>query len=275
MEIQGTSCRVFVSYVHESDELKQQMLEYANWLNDPGGLNCWIDRYAEDAPMPLGWPDWMRKQMAEAEIVLVICTPNYYTRYEKEEAVPKGGLGARFETSLMLNEYYQNGTMNVKFIPIITCKEDVKYIPDILQGQTYYDISEPNRKLALYRRLTGQPENIKPAVSGSVLSMAAPILKAELEPVKTKEEDRSSEMNQILDMKPGTKILQAFFALPVTKRFAIAKELDLIEEGEASDNLNVDKLSGVFLERAYKKKLLGDLWSKLFNESLDPNPFKK
>ena len=77
------------------------------------------------------------------------------------------------------------------------------------------------------------------------------------------------------DMKPGVKILQAFFILPIMTRFKIANDLGLVKDGETYISPNVDKLCGDFLIRAKEKNLLGDLWSKLFNETIDPNPFKQ
>jgi hypothetical protein len=83
-----------------------------------------------------------------------------------------------------------------------------------------------------------------------------------------------SEIYELVDtMKEGTKILRAYFELPVTKRFRIARELHLIEFGEILESNTSDKLSATFLERAYSRNLLKELWSKLFDESIDPNPF--
>ena len=71
-------------------------------------------------------------------------------------------------------------------------------------------------------------------------------------------------------MKIGTKLLSGFFKLPLTRRFAIANELGLVNEGETFENSN-DKLYSTFFERAYNKKVLGEMWGKIFiNEE---NPF--
>lgn len=78
----------------------------------------------------------------------------------------------------------------------------------------------------------------------------------------------------ILQMEAGSKLVSAFLSLPYTKRFSIAKELGLLEEGETLDSASLDKLSSKFLERAFHKKKLDQLWAKIFNDSLDSNPFK-
>jgi SEFIR domain-containing protein len=278
-----TSCRVFISYAHDSEPHKQLILEYANWLNDPGGLDCWIDRFMEDSDMPEGWPHWMRGQIREAKYVLVVCSPKFLARYNGAPEEHGKGLGAKFESTLMVNDIYQNGSLNVKFIPVVTSKNDLAYIPDILQVQTHYDLSDSQQKESLYRRLTNQPKNKKPKVSAGIIVLATNENKesnferiVETPTLFETQIVENPELKVILDMKPGTKILQAFFGLPVIKRFRIAKEIGLVQEGESLDSTkNLDKLSALFLERAYKKDLLSVLWSKLFDESIDPNPFKK
>lgn len=47
------------------------------------GFNVIIDK---DEPFPAkGWPEWMRKQIASAQFVLVVCTEKYRRRAEGDE----------------------------------------------------------------------------------------------------------------------------------------------------------------------------------------------
>jgi hypothetical protein len=265
------TCRLFISYAHDSAEHKEFILEYANWLNNPGGLDCWIDRYVEDAMLPEGWPLWMRNQLSEANFVLVVCSPKFLERFEHKLTEEGKGKGVKFESTLMMNDIYQKGSMNDKFIPVVLKSDHEKYIPDILQTHTFYDLSNKERKIALYRKLTGQPLVAKPTVSKSIIELSG----IDIVNNEAAKDIETSGIKELLNMKPGTKLFQAFFSLPVTKRFTIAKELGLLDKGEEIEAGKNDKLSSLFLERAFQKQLLAALWSKLFNEQIDPNPFKQ
>jgi hypothetical protein len=272
------SCRVFISYAHDNEPHKEFVLQYSDSLINPGGLDCWIDRYVEDATPAEGWPFWMHTQIREAKYVLVVCSPKFLSRFEKNPDEAGKGLGVKFESTLMLNDIYQNGSVNDKFIPVLARSEDVKYIPKILQSQTHYDLTDEKGKESLYRRLTNQPKIVRPGLS-NIKIFGTPSEK-DITPIQKIEGPTSNipdlpELSQFNNMKPGTKILQAFFALPVLKRFQIAESLGLVENGESVDKGNPDQLSARFLERAYKRGLMSDLWSSLFNEAIDPNPFKK
>jgi|SRR5579884_659237 len=52
--------------------------------------------------------------------------------------------------------------MNTKFIPIVFSRNDIINIPLFLTSTTYYDLSNVDGYESLYRRLTSQPEVIKP-----------------------------------------------------------------------------------------------------------------
>lgn len=75
-------------------------------------------------------------------------------------------------------------------------------------------------------------------------------------------------------MEAGSKLTKAFFSVSIIRRFKIAEELGVIEEGESISNTNRDSLSAIFFKRIYNKSLLASLWSKLFDETIEPNPFK-
>lgn len=77
----------------------------------------------------------------------------------------------------------------------------------------------------------------------------------------------------VIQMEAGSKLVRGFLALSGTKRFGIAKELGLIEPGETFDGAILDRMSSKFIERAYKRNLLDQLWAKVFNDSKDSNPF--
>jgi hypothetical protein len=270
-----TSPNVFVSYAHDSEEHKQRTLELADRLNAEG-INCWIDRYIEGSDPEHGWPAWMDEKIRQSDFVLVVASERYLARYEHRETDGKG-LGAKFESLLLLQEIFDNDSKNLKYIPILFDKEDKKHILTPLRPWTYFSVFDENDYEKLYRRITNQIKISKPPV-GKIKSFSkeddsATVVAPELEGIIIVEIPELPQFTN--DMQPGTKILNAFFSLPKTRRFAIASELKLVEEGESVNDNNTDKTSADFLIRAKEKGLLAELWTKLFDETIDPNPFKK
>ena len=103
----------------------------------------------------------MDKNIAEAEFVLMICTQTYLNRVMGKEETGKG-LGVKWEGNLIYNRIYEQDSIDEKFIPILFTHEDKKYIPLPLKGKTFYLVTDKNAYIALYRRLTHQPEIKKP-----------------------------------------------------------------------------------------------------------------
>ena len=68
------SSKVFISYTQDSSIHMERVLELSERLRSDG-VDCNLDQY-ETSP-PEGWPAWMRKQIKDAEFVLVICTEAY------------------------------------------------------------------------------------------------------------------------------------------------------------------------------------------------------
>lgn len=266
------SCRVFISYAHDNETHKENALDYSNWLNTPGGLNCWIDRYVEDADLPEGWPAWMRNQINLAKYVLVVCSARYAARFNRQPEEDGQGKGAKWESVLMETQIYQKEGLNHKFIPVLFNSVDEKYIPEILQNTTFFDLSNAERRDALYRRLTNQPLHSKPAVSGIILLTDEDRAEVEAVEMVNQPEIVLSTLKELFEMKPGTKIMQMFFSLPITRRFSIAQKLNLVFDGETLEN-STDKTYASFLHRAFENKVLSQLWSELFDENIDPNPF--
>ncbi len=110
--------KVFISYSHDTAEHEMQVLALANRLRS-NGIDCDLDQYNQhhNSP-PQGWTLWMIDRIDWANFVLVICTETYYRRVMGREK-PGRGLGARWEGHLTLEQLYQDGAVNTKFIPIL------------------------------------------------------------------------------------------------------------------------------------------------------------
>ncbi|QLE53081.1 TIR domain-containing protein (plasmid) [Nostoc sp. C057] len=150
--------KVFISYSHDSEEHKKRVLELADHLIK-GGVDCNIDQY-EVSPSE-GWPRWMMNQLDWAEFVLVICTEVYNRRFRGHEEAGKGR-GVTWEGGIISQELYDTHSKSNKFIPIVFCAQDREHIPIVIRGYTSYLLEQ--EYFLLYRYITNQPQNTKPAL---------------------------------------------------------------------------------------------------------------
>ena len=103
----------------------------------------------------------MLKQIAESDYVLVVASPTYYAR-SKDYSDNTKGLGAKWETTQIIQNVYENVNNNTKYIPIFFDSDGRQYILDPLKPYTYYDISNHKQKEKLINRLSGKSEKIRP-----------------------------------------------------------------------------------------------------------------
>lgn len=160
----NSPAKVFISYSHDSASHRKRILKFSDYLRNKG-IDAYIDQY--EAHPVVGWPRWMWEGLEEADFVLMIITQNY-----EKEAKGKGSKkGVNFEGHMILNYLYKNQMKNDKFLLVVFESRDQEFIPLPLQGYPYYQINieladlmeDPNFD-SLYRRLTGQPKTIKPAI---------------------------------------------------------------------------------------------------------------
>jgi hypothetical protein len=176
--MEDDALRIFISYTHDSDQHRQQVLELSDRLRDDG-LDCEIDRYVHQSP-PEGWPKWMMRQVTTARYVIVVCTERYHRRVTTDDE-PGTGLGGKWEGALITQELYESGGANTKFIPVAFVAVDLQYRPPFLRGTTFYDLSSQDGYERLYRHITDQPAVMKPPV-GRIRRMPEPALTPSLSP---------------------------------------------------------------------------------------------
>lgn len=171
--------KVLISYSHDSLEHADRVRELSDRLR-ADGIDCILDQY-EVSP-PEGWPRWMDRQIRDADFVLMICTETYYRRVMGEETLGIG-LGVRWEGHLIYQHLSNAGMLNTTFIPVLLESGKFEYIPTPLQGVAHYLAETEEGYEDLYRRLTNQPEHVKPAL-GKVRKLQ-PV--AKLQPLEPKE----------------------------------------------------------------------------------------
>jgi len=149
--------RVFISYSHDSAEHTERVRRLADRLIGDGQL-CEIDLYEPNPPQ--GWPAWMDRKLEEADFVLVVCTDGYLL---KATAMSQAsGHGVKFESVLMLQDLYDAGMWNKKFIPVLFEELPASRIPRLLRPYTRYRLDDDGEYIDLLRYITGQPKRNRP-----------------------------------------------------------------------------------------------------------------
>ncbi len=163
------SPKVFISYSHDSPEHRQRVLALAGRLRDEG-VDVELDQY-ETAPAE-GWARWMERRIKVADFVLVVCTAVYRQRFAGEKNAGEenageenaSGLGVKWEGAILTQTLYQQAAQNRRFVPVVFALGDAAHVPLPLAGATHYDLSRKAGYDRLYRRLTRQPEVVRPGL---------------------------------------------------------------------------------------------------------------
>jgi len=157
--------RAFISYAHASDEHVEAVRSLWILLRRLG-IDAQLDRAADDRRRD--WPLWMLEQVREADFVLVVASEEYCKRAEGR-AGDDEGRGVQFEAALIRDAVYAapNGSLS-HFLPVLLPGEGVAGIPAFLRpnSATHYTV-EPIDETGverLLRVLTGQPEEVEPAL---------------------------------------------------------------------------------------------------------------
>jgi SEFIR domain len=131
------SHKVLISYAHENDEHRRRVARFAELLTD-AGIDIVIDRVAEAERQD--WAGWTLAQIAEAERVLIVASPEYRQRFEGT-GPPDVGRGVQFEGLIIRDEIYRDQRAGLrKFVPVLLDGARREDIPKVLlpfAGQHY------------------------------------------------------------------------------------------------------------------------------------------
>ena len=128
--------KVFISYSHDSVQHKVEVLDLAQRLRSDH-IDAWIDQFVESPEW--GFPRWMQNQITEADFVFLICTSAYNQHFNGSYRKDKGR-GVNFEGHIILQDLYESGMKNGKFIPVLFPNSTIDDIPIILRGYRFYSI---------------------------------------------------------------------------------------------------------------------------------------
>ncbi len=159
--------RVFISYAHESDALRQSVGALAEYLRQKGLYVLTDHPYEHRAPRE-GWRAWMQHGIEDTDCVLIVCTPVYKASFEKRDSEQPGGYGRTWEGALISQQLYESKLQNDRFIPILPDGGAPNDVPAVLRDHSnllYFpsqqerifraivdDIPDPNAGVQPYRR---------------------------------------------------------------------------------------------------------------------------
>jgi SEFIR domain/NACHT domain len=157
--------RVFVSYAHDSERHKSQVLAFCELLRR-NNIDADLDQW-NTVPRP-DWYPWMIKQVTESDHVIIVASPAY-KRVGDGNAASDDHRGVQSEAALLRDLLHgDRQTWTPKLLPVILPGFSIDDIPLFLQphSATHYPIAELTRSGIdeLLQALTGQPSAVRPSV---------------------------------------------------------------------------------------------------------------
>ena len=164
--------KVFVSYAHESDEHKTQVLAFATFLRH-AGIAATLDLWSADARRD--WYSWAIREMTAADFVLVVASDRYRTIGDGNSPNTEHR-GAQSEAALLRELVYSDrATWLPKTLPVILSGHMIDQIPLFLQPHsasrfhvTSFDATGAEE---LLRVLLRQPGYLAPEVNAEQLML--------------------------------------------------------------------------------------------------------
>ena len=220
---------VFISYSHDSDTHREQVLALSERLR-ADGIATRLDQYINGAPLE-GWPRWMLNQLDEANFVLVVCTETYYRRFRGKEE-PGKGKGADWEGALITQEIYDARSATLKFVPVLFAADQQAFIPEPIRGGTYYTLTSEANYQALYDFLLDQ-SGVEPGIVGELKRKP----RAKAQPLTFAGDTTSSPQSAAL--KPQHISIARLPQLLTRDLFGRDAELKLLDDAWANPATNI------------------------------------
>jgi len=161
--------KVFVSYAHESDEHKAQVLEFATFLRRTG-IDAVLDLWSTDARQD--WYAWAIREMTDADFILVVASQRY--RMTGDGSGPNTEhRGVQSEACLLRELIYADRARWLpKALPVVLPGHNPDQIPLFLQPHTAsrFQVTSFDSTGAeeLLRVVLAQPRYLVPEIGAEV-----------------------------------------------------------------------------------------------------------
>jgi len=153
--------KVFISYSWDNQEHEHWVLNLAEKLCDPGGIDVILDKWELNKLGSL-LPNFMESSINEADRVILVLTPNYKLKTDKLE----GGVG--YEYSIISAKLFHN-VKTTKFIPLLRQGSFEDSAPTGLSARIGVDFKDDtkfeNSLEILLRDVHDKPKYKKPTVA--------------------------------------------------------------------------------------------------------------
>jgi hypothetical protein len=161
----GNHPKVFISYTHDSEEHRDAVLAFADFLVRQG-IDVVLDRWATDRRRD--WQAWMTRNITESDYVLVIASEGY-RRMGDGTGPGHLNLGGQAEAALLRDRLQgDRAAWTAKILPVLLPGHGKDEIPHFLQPNAadWYEIpaNTPEAAESLLRVLTRQPRDVPPAL---------------------------------------------------------------------------------------------------------------
>jgi hypothetical protein len=155
---------VLVSFAHESAEHEDLVREFWLFLREQR-IDARIDLTAGEQRQD--WPRWMEEQIAAADFVVVVASPEYRRRAGTDPPADRG-LGVRWEGRMLRDRVYRDPDGALKWVvPVVLPGRSAEEIPGFLVpiSETYFAVSEFT---------VAGAEKLLRFLPGAVVAMTAP-----------------------------------------------------------------------------------------------------
>jgi hypothetical protein len=134
--------RVFVTYAHDTPEHKKLVHDFAAFLRAGIGLDVHLDAWYDNVRRD--WSLWATENLAEADFILVVASPDYKRRADGT-AMPHEGRGSQFEAAIIRDNLTRDLRRETeRVLPVVLPGRSVDEIPAFLNAHstTRYHVGE-------------------------------------------------------------------------------------------------------------------------------------